>query len=89
MLIISLWMTGAIVSWLGVALWTKTLRKISWKEFFRLAMQTRESSWREVVKWVMFIVAWPIEVIAVVYQSWYMKHMTNTLLKSFSKLEES
>lgn len=88
MLFAAIWLIGAVISWIGAAIYGKHLHGFSWEEFFRFVKQARGPLMMEVGKCLLYIVAWPIEIGALIYQRVYMKYMERRIIKSFSILDK-
>lgn len=81
------WMIGAVASWIGVLIYTKSCTGLSWKGYFEVAKANMESPFKEALKWILFIVIWPIETAAVLYNAIYARYFVRKLIKSFPKLD--
>ena len=81
------WTTGAVVSWIGVLIYTKSLTGRSWEGYFKYLKENMESPFKEALKWLLYVVAWPIETFAVLYNAFYARYLTRRLIKSFPKLD--
>ena len=88
MLFVVCWIIGAIVSWIGVTVYTKNRTVWSWKGYFQYAKAQMESPIKEATKWILFIVAWPIEILAVVYNIIYARYLTRSIVKNFHILDK-
>lgn len=83
-----LWILGAILSWCAVALYGKCTSGTTWKQFFELVKKTKGTTSQELGKCILYIVAWPFEIIAVIYSIWYKKYMMRKMIKSFTILDK-
>lgn len=83
---ITCWLIGAAASWIGVVIYIKNRTAWTWKGFFEVAKETMGSPAIEVLKWFLFVIAWPVETAAVVYQVIYEKLLTKRLVNNLSKL---
>lgn len=81
------WMIGAVASWTGVLIYTKNCTGQSWKGYFKVAKANMESPLKEALKWILFIVIWPIETAAVLYNAIYARYLMRKLIKNFPKLD--
>lgn len=84
---IACWLIGAVASWIGVLIYTKNRTAWSWKGYFEVAKANMESPFKEALKWLLYLVAWPIETAAVLYNAIYARYLTRKLIKSFPKLD--
>jgi len=83
---IAFWLIGAAASWIGVVIYIKNRTAWTWKGFFEVAFATMGSPVIEVLKWFLFVIAWPVEIAAVVYQVIYQKLLTKRLVNNLEKL---
>lgn len=88
MLFIACWLIGAAISWAGVLVYGKYLHNFTWEETFEAIKQCKGSFAEEAVKVVLYILIWPIEIAAIIYQWLYMKIMTRRVIKNFSMLDK-
>lgn len=84
---IACWLIGAVASWIGVLIYTKNRTAWSWKGYFEVAKANMESPFKEALKWLLYLVAWPIETAAVLYNAVYARYLMRKLIKSFPKLD--
>ena len=84
---IACWLIGAVVSWIGVLVYTKSWTAKSWKGLFRCMKENMESPFKEALKCLLYVVAWPIETAAFLYNAIYARYLTRKLIKSFPKLD--
>jgi hypothetical protein len=86
-LFIVLWLTGAVVSWIGVLIYTKCRwTTFTWKEIFEYIKNQKDPN--ELWKIPLYLVIWPIEIIAAIYRFWYNSYITKRFIKNFPKLDE-
>ena len=64
---IACWLIGAAASWIGLAIYIKNRTACTWKWFFKAAKAAIGSPVIEVLKWLLFVIAWPVETASVVY----------------------
>ena len=83
---IAFWLIGAAASWIGLVIYIKNRTAWTWKGFFEVAKATMRSPVIEVLKWLLFVIAWPVETAVVVYQVIYEKLLTKRLINNLSKL---
>lgn len=88
MLFIVGWLIGAAISWVGVLVYGKHLRNFTWEEIYEAIKQTKGSFAEEAAKVILYILIWPIEIAAVIYQLVSMKIMTRRVIKNFSMLDK-
>ena len=67
MLFIVLWVIGAVISWIGAVIYGKHITMLTWEEMFRYIRENSESSTKETLKCLLFLVAWPIEIWGLIY----------------------
>ena len=82
------WMIGAVMSWIGVTVYIKNRSCWTWKGFFEIVKIRMESPLKEALKWLLFMVFWPIETGAVLYSELYARYLMRKLVKSFPILDE-
>lgn len=85
-LFIACWLIGAAASWIGVVIYIKNRTAWTWKGFFEVAKAAMGSPVIEVLKWLLFVIAWPVETAVVVYQVIYEKRLMKRLINNFEKL---
>lgn len=88
MLFIVGWLIGAAISWVGVLMYGKHLHNFTWKETFEAIKQFKGSFAEETVKVILYIMIWPIEIAAIIYQRVSMEIMTRRAIKNFSILDK-
>lgn len=67
MLFIVLWVIGAVISWIGAVIYGKHMMMTTWEEMFRYIRENSESSTKEALKCLLFLIAWPIEIWGLIY----------------------
>ena len=88
MLFIVGWLIGAAISWVGVLMYVKHLCNFTWEETFEVIKRVKGSFAEETAKVILYIVIWPIEIAAVIYELVSMKIMTRRAIKNFSILDK-
>ena len=74
------------LDWIGLVIYIKNRTAWTWKGFFEVAKATMRSPVIEVLKWFLFVIAWPVETAVVVYQVLYEKLLAKRLINNLSKL---
>lgn len=89
-LFITSYLVAGILSWISIGIYAK--RKfywmITWKEYFQYLKKNSDSPSKEILKWIIFAVIWPIEIAAAVYKIVYSYRMEKEMVKNFPKLDE-
>lgn len=81
------WIVGAIASWIGTTVYIKNRTTWTWKGFIEVAKANMESPLKEALKWLLYMVAWPIEIAAVLYGAIYLRYWTRIMIKNFEILD--
>ena len=86
---IAAWIVGGLACWYGVWLWSKKMAiNAGLSEEERRSMIKTGPS--EVLKIPIYLVIWPICLLSVLYNAWYMKHITKKVFENFvTFMEES
>lgn len=81
------WIIAGIVCW-NAAVWYTRICMIKAGLSYEEIKEALKSTKSDIVKWPIYLLIWPVCMLAVLYNAWYSRYMVRKMIKNFSMLDK-